>query len=95
MEDHQRFCYLFFISNLACCKFVALKENTFSYTVFKIITVIRPSTLFTGDHDLQLREGLGKTPNFSTKKLIATPFLHASPHPSLDCRPHVGKRYLQ
>ena len=48
IEDHQRFCRLFFISNLACCKFVALKENTLSLILFKNITVIRPSTLLMG-----------------------------------------------
>ena len=83
----------FFISNHACCKFVAFKENDFSNTFFKIITVIRPSALFMGDQDLQLREGLGKTSNLSTKKLIATPFLLAPPHPFLDCRPHISKKY--
>ena len=41
-----------------------------------------------GDQDLQLRDELGKTPNLSTKKFIATPF----PHLSLDCIAHIGKK---
>ena len=35
MEDHQRFCHLFLISNLACCKFVALKEKYFLLYCFQ------------------------------------------------------------
>ena len=83
---HQKFCFLFSISNLTCCKFVALKENTL--TLFKIITVTRPSTflrvLFIGDQDLQLKEGLGRALILLTKKLSPPIFLYASPHPSLD-----------
>ena len=30
IKHHQRFCYLFSIFNLTCCKFVALKENNLS-----------------------------------------------------------------
>ena len=41
-----------------------LWKKIHSLTLFKIITIIRPSTLlcvfFVGDQDLQLREGLGK-----------------------------------
>ena len=74
---------LYFISNSAYCKFVASKENTLSLILFfKIITVIRPSTLLMEDQDLQLKERLVKTLNLSTKKLIATSFVHATPHPS-------------
>ena len=47
------------------------------------------------DQDFRLRKELGKTPSLSIKKLSATPFLHASPDPSLDCRPHIEKKYLQ
>ena len=45
IEHHERFCHPFFISNLTCCKFVALEENILFLTLFKIITVFKPSTL--------------------------------------------------
>ena len=44
------------------------------------------------DQDLQLREGLEKALNLSTIKLCPPFFLHASPHPSSDCRPQIGKK---
>ena len=48
------------MSKLTCCKFVALEDNTL--ILFKIITVIRPSTplrvFFMGDQDLKLEERL-------------------------------------
>lgn len=44
------------MSKLTCCKFVALEDNTL--ILFKIITVLRPSSLlrvfFMGDQDLKL-----------------------------------------
>ena len=71
----------------------ALKENTLSNTLFKIISVIRPSTLlrvlFIGDQNLLRRERLGRALNLPTKKLSPPSFLHASHHPSYDCRPHI------
>ena len=62
-------------SNLTCCKFVALKENT--PTLFNIITVIRPSTL--------LRVFFIGGSGFETKGgtiLNLTLLLDVTPHPS-------------
>ena len=50
-EHHQRFCHLFSIFKLTCCKCVALKK-TLPLILFKIITVSRPSSylrLFQGE----------------------------------------------
>ena len=44
IKHEQNICHLFLIFNLTCCKFVALKE-IISITLFKIITVSKPSTL--------------------------------------------------
>ena len=39
IERHQRFSHVFTIVNLACCKLVALKENTITHSFFKVTTV--------------------------------------------------------
>ena len=33
IEHHQKICHLFFVFNLTCCKFVALKEKSLSLTL--------------------------------------------------------------
>ena len=44
-ECHQKFCHLFFIFNLICCKFVTLKCKTKSlnFPILLDVTLIRPS----------------------------------------------------
>ena len=65
-----------------------LWRKIISLTLFKFITIIRPSTLlrvlYMGDEDLQLREGLRRALILPIKNLNPLLFFHASPHPSLD-----------
>ena len=103
IECHQRICHLFLIFKLTCYKFVALKENTL--TLFKISTVSRPSTLLRvfdmgrlvcpakgecGSHCGGLPAN-PKVSTFSFSWISRWPKIK-SPCPSLDHRPHIGKK---
>ena len=102
IEHHQRFCHLFFVSNFTCCKFVTLKENILSHTLLHysdqvhssgcLLWVIRIGLSPLMPQDLYLTLLLDSLP---TKKLSPPPFLHASLDPSLDCRPHIGKKVIK
>ena len=54
-------------------------------------TKYTPQGAFMGDQGLKLTEGLGRALNLPIKKVSPPSFLHVSPHPSLDYRPHIGK----
>ena len=61
IECHQRICHLFFIFNLTCCKFVALKENTLTH-------FFQNQFSLWGDQDVTLRESIWAPPS-KTKSL--------------------------
>ena len=70
IEHHQRFLNLFSISNLTCCKFVALKETIVSHHFQSYCSNQTKHTsqgaLYGGYQGLQLSEGLIHAQNFES-----------------------------
>ena len=102
---HKRLCHLYSIFNVSYCRFFVLKK-TLSFTLFKIITVIKPSTFLRvgaiNGGSGGTREGFHHsyskywTPPFcwispSIKELSPLLFLHVSLCPFPDGRLHTGK----
>ena len=77
IENYQRFCDLFSIFNLTCCKCVALKERTLTY----LFQAYSSGFSLWGDQGFPLSQGLGGTPP-SSKNFKPPPiFLITLPPP--------------
>ena len=98
IECHQKICHLFFMFNLTCCKFVALKENALIHSFqnhYSKQTNYSSEFSLQRDQDVTLREGIGEVGPPERLKLGTFPFCWISPPvplPSLDHRPHIGKK---
>ena len=76
-EHQQRSCHLFSISNLTCCKFVALKENTLSHSFQNYYcnqTKHTPQSVFNGLSEFATKGGTGEGSEPPHQKNEPSPF---------------------
>ena len=100
IECHQRICNCFFIFNLTCCKFVALKENTLTHSFqnhYSKQTKHSSEFSLSSDQDVTLRERIRGSGPLCKAKSLNFPVCWISPPvplPFPDHRPHIGNKNI-
>ena len=77
IEHHQRFCFLISISNLTCCKFVALKENTLYHSFQNYNsnhTKLTSQGAFYGGSGFETKEGTEEGSDPPHQNIESSPF---------------------